>query len=123
MTEENNAKSPTIIEYGTKEFKDFVYSSEISPQDAYEKIQSGMEKYPEGKNAVYLYLIINNEYHFTGHANKLNNIWLSGFYVDATTGDVRFNSHFEQYKLKKINHSNYFEPKKWLFKGFDQIEK
>jgi len=112
MTDENNTESPTIIEYGTKEFDDFVQSVNISPQEAYEKVLISIENNPEGKYAKLLYICINNEYHFTMHANKVNYISLSGFYVDATTGNVRFIQQNERYKLKHMGFSTYFKPQK-----------
>jgi len=45
-------------------------------------------------------------------ADKHNYISLSGFYVDATTGKFRYIQKDEQYKLKKIYHSEYFKPEK-----------
>ena len=112
MTNGNISEKPIIIEYGTEEFNDFVKSANITPQQAYEEIIIAIEKNPEGIYAKLLYVCVNNEYHFTTHANKVNYITLSGFYVDATTGNVRFVQQNERYKLKNINHSTYFSPKK-----------
>jgi len=111
MSNNSINENPNIIEYGTKQFEDFVKTAKISPQEAYNIVMSAIEKIPDGTYATLLYICVNNEYHFTSLANKVNYIKLSGFYVNATTGKYRFIQKNERYKLRHINHSMYFMPK------------
>lgn len=109
MENEGNTNNG-IREYGTKQFSGFVKSAKISPADAYKIVENKIKSTPDGKFATRLYISVNNEYHFTAHANKVNYITLSGFYVDAMTGNIRFVQQEERYKLQHINHSQYFKP-------------
>lgn len=95
-----------IIPFGTKEFEEFVKNAQISPKEAKEieyKFISSNNEYKNYKNMTSLFFIFKNNYIFTltyPSKQKLKGTLLTGIWVNATSGEVKYNINNTQVEAK-----------------------
>jgi alpha-galactosidase/6-phospho-beta-glucosidase family protein len=90
------------VEYGTKEFKQWLSDKKVTPKQAWEIHMSLLRQ----RSLTYpykLWICVGDEYFFsTSDINKLRKVELSGIYINAYTGKARFSDDKGFYTLKEI---------------------
>ena len=100
-----------IIQIDTPEFKEFVKRAKIKPEEAYKKVTA---LYKPGEPHFFsdLYIIVDDNYLFSGSADKLGYVSLHGHLVNAQSGEISFieaKTAEDRYRLIGMYHKDYYK--------------
>ena len=99
-----------IIQIDTPEFKEFVKRAKIKPEEAYKKVTALYK--PGEPRLLKLYITVDDNYLFSGFADKLGYVSLGGHLVNAQSGEISYieaKTAEDRYRLIGMYHKDYYK--------------